>query len=179
MKNLKTIYVLCLFFAMLVSTANCSVIDELIQISHEGCQLQQKSMEEAVPKECKLFARETSLISKLFDSNKELEKVESKVEKLGSAVFERLINRARFEANHGKKELAGYVELWEKARDKVSQNSVKPEKIGRVYGVELNLSDGEWNFTADGKRFWASNQFPDIILTPTEYRSVMQTVSKE
>jgi hypothetical protein len=179
MKKIKLIYVLCLFFASIAAMANCSVIEELVQISHQGCKLQQKTLEEAAPAECALLAKENALMIKLFSSKIELGKVASLVTKLDGAVYNRLIDRAKFEASHGNKKLADLIQSWELARKPVLTKDSKPEKIGRVYGVDLNLRDGKWNFTPDGKRFWVSNEYPDIILTPTEYRSVVQTSSAD
>ncbi len=52
------------------------------------------------------------------------------------------------------------------------------KKIAMIYGRPVDMRDGEWHETPDGKRYWTSNESPDIVLSPAKYRRYLATASE-
>jgi hypothetical protein len=49
------------------------------------------------------------------------------------------------------------------------------KKIANIGGREVDLYDGEWRTAPDGRQFWVSNEYGDIVLSPAEFRRYSAT----
>jgi hypothetical protein len=88
------------------------------------------------------------------------------------------VGHLQFEINQEKRnDLKHFLDEYQKTWEDESSWVKGKKKIAYIYGYEVNLRDGEWRHTPDGKRFWVSNEYPEIILSPAEYRRYSQSAT--
>lgn len=175
MKNRNLISLMVIILLVAAASAWCDTVDELIDIDSQLAALSQGELEQVADLESALKNKEMNLFDKLMNSQESLEKFVKNGDKFASGTEKRFVSRLKFAVNHeNREELKAYLDEWDKSwGDGATVRGKK--KIAYIYGNEVNLLDGEWRNTPDGKRFWVSNEYPDIILTPAEYRRYAQS----
>ena len=177
MKKLRIVLVVCAALICGSSVLLADVADELIQIGERYRLLEKLELKEAIKQESIIKADEKALVEVAFSSIKELESITQKADEIPAEVWNRLITKIKFEVNHEKRiELKPILESWVKFNKNPS--NVGPEKkTVIIYGNIVNLKDGQWQRNPDGRRFWISNEYSDIILSPAEYRRYMKQLA--
>ncbi len=148
-------------------------ISELIDIDNELVKLADQDVADTAARESELRARESSLFSSVINSSEDIEKLIPALASTGSGLGERFKSRLRFEiGQEHRKDLQILLEKIE-GLEEGSSASVRGKKIAYIYGCEVDLRDGQWHTASDGRRFWVSNAYPDIVLSPAEYKRYM------
>ncbi|GAB4271669.1 MAG: hypothetical protein Kow0029_09620 [Candidatus Rifleibacteriota bacterium] len=175
MKKRKTVLLLLVMILVAASTAWCDLIADLMKIDSDLAKIDQSDLATSVNLENKLKAQENKLFDKLIESKDQIKSFIEHGDRFESGMSERFINRLKFEVNQeNRTDLKAYLDDWHNTWGGDGATVRGKKKIAYIYGNEVNLYDGEWHNTADGKRFWVSNEYPDIILTPAEYRRYAQ-----
>ncbi|MFZ5949805.1 MAG: hypothetical protein ACOYXC_03815 [Candidatus Rifleibacteriota bacterium] len=172
-RNILSLMVIIVLVA--VSSAWCDVVDELIEIDAKLAQTSQGELAEVADVESQLKDRENEAFKKLLDSKEAIEKFVKLGDKFESGLEKRFVSRMKFAINQeNRNDLKAYLDDWTNVwGDGATVRGKK--KIAYIYGNEVNLLDGEWRNAPDGKRFWVSNEYPDIILSPAEYKRYAQS----
>lgn len=172
-RNLLSLLVVIVLVA--ASSAWCDPVDELMQIDSQLVKLAQSELEQAAEAESFLKEKELQLFDNLLSSKEAVEKFVKLGDKFESGLEKRFVSRLKFAINQEDRiELKAYLDDWTSTwGDGATVRGKK--KIAYIYGNEVNLLDGEWRQTPDGKRFWVSNEYPGVVLTPAEYRRYAQT----
>jgi|GEM_PF-1292712 len=136
-----------------------------------GLDIEQASRDDGL-----LMQKENILTNKILASEKDLLKLCERASQIEVGLLERLIKRIQFQVTQENKEaLTPTLRILKTTYNNGIKVVRGKKKIAQIGGQEVNLLDGEWNETPDGKRYWVSNEYPDIILTPAEYRRYMAT----
>lgn len=124
-----------------------------------------------------LALREQEVTARLLASPEELETVITHADTIEPGLLARLIERLKFEiTQENRTALQSSCQALQSAlQSGFGVDDRGKKKIANIYGREVDLLDGEWNTAPDGRRFWTSNEYPDIVLTPAEYRRYMAT----
>lgn len=172
-RNILSLMVIIVLVA--ASSAWCDPVDELIAIDSQLVELSQGELDQVAETESQLKNEESRLFDRMLNSEEAIEKFVKLGDKFESGLEKRFVSRLKFAINQEDRiELKAYLNDWTNTwGDSASVRGKK--KIAYIYGREVDLRDGEWRHTPDGKRFWVSNEYPDIILTPAEYRRYAQT----
>ena len=94
-----------------------------------------------------------------------------------SDILGRFYDRVRFEIAHeNRSDLSYLLEAWH-GEDGLPMPDRSKKKIAMIYGSEVNLLDGEWRKASDGRRFWVSNEYPDIVLSAAEYKKYLNSAT--
>ena len=148
-----------------------------------------------------LKAREAALSAKLFEVPEPLNNLVSQSEKLEKGLLNRMVERLSFKVNHEKREdLREALDTFLKASNRMgnpfNEDSTQPSgkkadkaRVGKISEVlaiseetksgsreperKIDLNNGNWNTTSDGKKFWISNDNPEVMLTPAEFQRVL------
>ncbi|HNV69948.1 MAG TPA: hypothetical protein PKO06_09635 [Candidatus Ozemobacteraceae bacterium] len=173
MNNTVKSLVLLLFLSLIALPAFSSPVDELLSISatYELTVLQ--PLPEAVTEELKLSEQESKLTEQILADQQETEKLTKKANLLSQGMIRRLLNRVQFKINHENRvELKGVMTALSGMSEQMMRGK---KKIAYIAGREVNLLDGEWREAPDGRQYWVSNEYPEIILSPAEYRKYAAT----
>lgn len=153
-------------------------ISELIDIDRELVEIAGQDIAETAARESELRARESQLFSSVINSNEEIELLISTLANSASGLDERFKSRLRFEINHERRnDLQILLDKWQNTGEGPSA-AVRGKKIAYIYGCEVNLYDGQWRTAPDGRRFWVSNEYPDIVLSPAEYKRYLASAEE-
>lgn len=124
-----------------------------------------------------LKMRESELFDKLLASPEDMQRFVETAGASGSDMLGRFYDRVRFEAAHERRgDLGAMLEGWH-GEDDLSQIDRSLKKVAMIYGCEVNLLDGEWRKASDGRRFWVSNEYPDIVLSAAEYKKYLNSAT--
>lgn len=148
-------------------------VEDLLSISatYELTLLQ--PLTDAVSEELKLSEQEARLMEQILASPAETQKLAEKANLLNGGVFRRLLSRVQFKINHeSRTELQSMLTKLNGLSEHMLRGK---KKIAYIAGREVNLLDGEWRETPDGRQYWVSNEYPEIILSPAEYRKYSAT----
>lgn len=172
-RNLLSLMVIIVLVA--ATSAWCDNVDELVDIDAKLAKLSQSEHDLAAEAEILLKNEENRLFDKVLESGDAIEKFVKLGDRFESGMEKRFVSRLKFAVNQEDRlELKAYLDDWTNTwGDSASVRGKK--KIAYIYGNEVNLLDGEWRQSPDGKRFWVSNEYPDVILSPAEYRRYAQT----
>ena len=172
-RNIISLVVVIVIVA--ASSAWCDTVDELISIDSKLVKLSQSEHDLATEAESLLKKEEIKLFDRMLKSKNEIEKFVKLGDKFESGLEKRFVSRLKFAVNQeSRSDLKAYLDDWTSAwGDGATVRGKK--KIAFIYGNEVNLLDGEWRNSPDGKRFWVSNEYPNVILSPAEYRRYAQT----
>jgi len=178
MNSLKTFMLVLLIASFTVSAAwSNTVADELVSINNQLENLVNSEKPADLDLENTLRARETELFTELLKSEKTASEFLQVAFEKARGQAERFLARVRFEVVHeGREDLRTVLEKWSSNLDGSSASRSK-KKVAFIYGCEVNLYDGEWRTAPDGRRFWVSNEYPDIILSPAEYQKYLKTAA--
>lgn len=178
MKKRNIISLLIVIILVSASSAWCDLIDDLALIDSELTKVAQSDLSTSVEFEQKLKATEAKLFKKVFESKEAMQKFIKNADKFQSGLDVRFISKLKFEINQENRvDLKAYLDDWTNTWGDESATFRGKKKIAYIYGNEVDLRDGEWHNSADGKRFWVSNEYPDIVLSPAEYRRYAQSAS--
>lgn len=177
MKILNRNLFLVLISLFLVVPGWCDPVDELLEIDKKLIALSESSDAESLQLEVQLRVLEARVFKRLFQSKEALGKFVKLSNQFSADLGKRFIGQLQFEISHGNRsDLQPILDAYKKVRkDESSMLRRISGKIAYVYGCAVNLRDGEWRHTPDGKRFWVSNGYPEIVLTPAEYRRYFQS----
>lgn len=160
------------------SMARCDVAEDLLSIDKELSALSSNSYDKARQREKELKTREDELFAELFKSEELVVKFMQLVSSSNAGLSTRFMTRLRFEVSHEDRgNLKFLAESLVDAKEDGMAPSRTDKKIVFIYGSEVNLSDGLWRNAPDGRRFWVSNEFPDIILSPAEYHRYLKSAA--
>lgn len=165
----KILFLVVAMTVIISSQAFSAAFDDFLKINEGYKNLQNSSADNVSEK--KLNLEESEVFYKLLKSKIELDKLVAKADKLETGLLKRLRDRLQFEVTYENRiDLNPYLE-------KINEvwNSNKPvvkskRKISYIYGNEVDLLNGSWQGTKDGHKFWVSNEYNDIVLSPAEYR---------
>lgn len=150
MNNFKNYQLIFGFFLMYLLHTTFSVhSQEIPQIQNT---LSQNNIENIIEDEEK--------ISKILDNSQYLSIEDIKY----------LLVKLQFKVSQEQKHnLAYYLQILKHTYKKKLESYRLKKKIAIIYGREVNLLDGEWKVLPDGKRYWISNEYPEIVLSSAEY----------
>ena len=152
------------------------VAEDFIELGRQIELSSSQSLEESAFREVSLSSRESELTKSLLASEDELGKVAGRAASLEPGLLSRLISRVKFEITQENRfGLQPSCQALQAAFQPTGHEEKGKKKIANIYGREVALMDGDWNTAPDGRRFWTSNEYPDIVLTPAEYRRYMAT----
>ncbi len=178
MKKLKIAAILlmaCFFLSGMVYGDN---INALLDIDRELVELSSQNLEITAARESELREKENKLVSTIINSNEEIEKLISALTSSDSGLNERFKSRLRFEiSQEHRNDLQVFLDKWQGSGEGPSA-TVKGKKVAYIYGCEVNLQDGQWRNAPDGRRFWVSNEYPDIVLSPAEYKRYVASATE-
>ncbi len=167
---------LVLFIALFtVSAAWCDVVADLMANNKKiDAALESRNGSGA---DVSLKLRESELFASLLNSKEDILRFIEAAEASDTEMLQRFYDRVRFEVAHEKRsELSFLVEGWH-GEDDSDRTSRSKKKIAYIYGSEVNLLDGEWRNASDGRRFWVSGEYPDIVLSAAEYKKYLKTAT--
>ncbi|MDD3146513.1 MAG: hypothetical protein PHD82_04360 [Candidatus Riflebacteria bacterium] len=167
---------LVLFIALFtVSAAWCDVVADLMANNEKiDAALETRTGAEA---DVSLKLRESELFSALLSSHEDIQRFIETADASDPMILQRFFDRVRFEVAHeGRSDLNYLVDNWHGEPDS-DPNSRSKKKVAFIYGSEVNLLDGEWREASDGRRFWVSNEYPDIVLSAAEYKKYAKTAT--
>lgn len=125
---------------------------------------------EGVSNELSLREREALLVEKLLGSPDELASVSTQVASLEAGMLSRLADRVQFKiALEGREDLKPVLGMLQRTLQGSSMAERGKKKIANIGGREVDLYDGEWRTAPDGRQFWVSNEYGDIVLSPAEF----------
>ncbi|HOY69099.1 MAG TPA: hypothetical protein PLP29_19660 [Candidatus Ozemobacteraceae bacterium] len=179
-KMLKRIVLLVVVLLPLASAAFAGpVADEFIGLGRAYERAVITDFESGIGNEITLRLRESELLKKLLADEAELALVAARAAEIETGLRARLIDRVRFElAQEGRTSLSGVLEALVTAQKADPNDERGKKKIAMIYGRPVDMRDGEWHETPDGKRYWTSNEYPEIVLSPAEYRRYLATASE-
>lgn len=179
-KLLNRIVLLVVVLLPLASAAFAgSLADEYIGLGRVYERSLITDLESGIRSEINVRMREAELTNKLLADEAELNLVAARAAELESSMRARLIGRLQFEiSQEGRAGLNGVLQMFLAANGDDSSIS-RGRKIAIIYGREVDMRDGEWHETPEGKRYWTSNEYPDIVLSPAEYRRYLSTAHNE
>ncbi len=174
MKFNRLTWLVFLISLFTVSAAWCDVVADLMTNDRE-LTLRTDSGSSADLNALKM--RETELFSVLLSDKEDIERFVEKAETAESDIIERFYDRVRFEITHERRsDLTFLIEGWH-GEGRGSRLSRNHKKIAMIYGCEVNLLDGQWRNSSDGRRFWVSNEYPDVVLSAAEYKKYLNSAT--
>ena len=158
--------------SMSVAAAHAdSLVKDFESLSQEYHRTSAMDLSQAVPLERSLKNVEDDLIERLLKSKQALHDLSRRASSLEAGLLSRLVKRLQFEVvQEGRAELKPMLTTFWSAYKQAPTIDRGKKKIAFISGCEVNLLDGEWNYAPDGRRYWTSNEYPDIVLTAAEYR---------
>lgn len=168
--KIQKLTLLVLFIALFTVTAAwCDVVDDIIDNDRKLAGFSATRSTAAGVCETALLLRESDLFAVLLQSKENVLRFVKVAETTESDVLKRFYDRVRFEVSHEKRSDLSFL-IENPLSVTVPKSSRSHKKIVFIYGSEVNMLDGEWHNAPDGRRFWVSNESPDIVLSPAEYR---------
>ncbi len=178
MKSLKTSLIMLLMALFTVSAAWCDVPEELLVIDKELAVLSASNEDKDMQREKELKARELELFAGLLKSEEAAANFLQLAASSDTGLAARFMSRLRFEVTQeGRSDLKFLLEDWASKIEGESAQIRSKKKVAFIYGSEVNLLDGQWHNAPDGRRFWISNEYPDIILSPAEYQKYLKSAT--
>jgi len=179
-KLLNRIIILVVVVLPLASAAFAgSLADEFIGLGRSYDRAVIIDFKSGIRNEITLRVRESELTSRLLANEEELNLVAARAAELETGMRGRLIGRVQFEVSQeGHTNLTGVLQALQAAQKNDPNNERSKKKVAMIYGRPVDMRDGEWHETPDGKRYWTSNEYPDIVLSPAEYRRYLATASE-
>ncbi len=166
MKVNKLTWLVLLFALFTVSAAWCDVVADLMA-NDRAMSAQEKS------RDVSLQLRESELFTALLSSKNDIQRFVETAEADESDILSRFFERVSFEVVHERRsDLAYLLDEWHGEGDQPESARGK-KKVAMIYGSEVNLYDGEWRQAPDGRRFWVSNEYPEIVLSAAEYKKYL------
>ncbi len=176
MKNVIAFAIILLFTAVSIGPAMAGTAEDFLALGRQYELDALSPVNQSSDRELSLNSREQELTNRLLASEEELAKVAARAGELELGLLARLIARVQFEiTQEGRTSLQPSLKALMASFQSLGGDLRGKKKIANIYGNEVNLLDGEWNTTPDGRRYWTSNEYPDIILTPADYRRYMAT----
>ncbi|RCK80982.1 MAG: hypothetical protein OZSIB_2359 [Candidatus Ozemobacter sibiricus] len=176
MKNAIFSVAAILLFVILATPALAGVAEEFMSLSREYELNILASLHDSLDQGLTLNAREKALTDRLLASEDELSKVVAQADRLELGLLTRLISRIQFEViQEGRTSLQPYLSSLRSTLQSQTIDDRVKKKIANIYGREVDLLDGEWKTAPDGRRYWVSNEYPDIILSSADYRRYLAT----
>lgn len=173
----RSIVLVLVLLPLAVAAFAGSIADEFIGLSRTYDRALITDLESGISSEINLRVRETELTNRLLADEIELNRVAARAVEIETGMRFRLLGRVQFEVSQeGRISLAGALHALQIAHDK-DPNS-RSEKIAMINGRPVDMRDGEWHDTPDGKRYWTSNKYPDTVLSPAEYRRYLSNASE-
>ncbi|HNW33666.1 MAG TPA: hypothetical protein PKM25_01950 [Candidatus Ozemobacteraceae bacterium] len=179
-KLLNRIIILVVVLLPLTTTAFAgSLADEFIGLGRAYDRAVITDCESGIRTEFTLRVRESELTNRLLANEEELNRVAARAAEIETGMRDRLIGRIQFEVSQeGRASLAGALQALQLAQSNDPNSERSKKKVAMIYGRPVDMRDGEWHETPDGKRYWTSNEYPDIVLSPAEYRRYLSTASE-
>lgn len=170
--KIRNLTLLLLFMTLFtLSAAWCDVIEDIIANDRELENIENLETSPSGSAATRLRLHENALFEQLLDSKEDSQRF---IEVAGDSqpeLLNRFIDRVRFEVSQEKRsDLNFLLEGWNDFSEGESATVRGHKKVVFIYGFEVNLLDGEWHNAPDGRRFWVSNEYPDVVLSPAEYR---------
>ena len=115
---------------------------------------------------------EKDLAEKMMQCPGELKKLASGASEIDEGLMDRLL--VRLKNNVGEKQNGELQEAFDvlnnarKAAVPVKKRNENSKIL--IFGKPIDLASGAWYTAPDGKKFWRSEQNPECILTPAEYK---------
>lgn len=176
MKNAIFSVAAILLFVILATPALAGVAEEFLSLSREYELNNLASLHDRLGQGLTLNTRETELTDRLLASEDELSKVVAQADRLELGLLTRLISRIQFEViQEGRTSLQSSLSRLRSTLQTQTIDDRGKKKIANIYGREVDLLDGEWKTAPDGRRYWVSNEYPDIILSSADYRRYLAT----
>ncbi len=177
MKNISFIFVTAILLtASLITPALAGVAEEFMGLNREYELNVLTTLHDSRGRGLTLNSREKELTDRLMASEEELGKVAAQAVKLELGLLTRLIARVQFEIlQEGRTTLQSALTALRAAFQAQTIDDRGKKKIAYIYGREVDLLDGEWKTAPDGRRYWVSNEYPDIILSSADYRRYLAT----
>jgi anaerobic selenocysteine-containing dehydrogenase len=176
MKNAISLFIILTFF--LASAAWADPLAELKSIEAELTSLAKQNSEESLARESKLKVEENRVFSEILQAKDALESFINNAEQFEPGLKFRFVSRLKFEiTQEGRTDLKKYLDDYTETWGDEGTWTRNKKKVAYIYGHEVNLRDGEWRHSVDGKRFWVSNEYPEIVLSPAEYRRYAQSAA--
>lgn len=148
--------------------------DDFLALDPAYEQNMQLDLPQGVIQDAVLQTKEAALTEQLIAAPEELGKVVAQASKLETGLLNRLTSRVQFKVTQEHlTSLEGSLSALRVAlddRNSPSSSLRGKKRIASIGGREVDLLDGEWRSTADGRQFWVSNEYSDIILTAADYR---------
>ncbi len=149
------------------------LVDDFLALGRQYEQLGILEPDQGFAESSVLSQKEHQLLGQIVNSGADLKEVTEKAQSVEAGLLSRLIDKVRFEVTLEKR---GDLEPALKALEGQFQNlSRTKKKVANIGGRQVNLLDGEWRESPDGRRYWVSGEFPDIVLSAAEYRRYMAT----
>ncbi|HNW12594.1 MAG TPA: hypothetical protein PLK58_02365 [Candidatus Rifleibacterium sp.] len=170
MKVNRLSWLVLLFALFTVSAAWCDVVAELMA-NDRAMSTQEAS------RDVSLQLRESELFTALLASKTDIQRFVETAEATESDILSRFFERVNFEVVHERRsDLAYLLEEWH-GEGKQPNFPRSKKKVAMIYGNEVNLLDGEWRQAPDGRRFWVSNEYPEIVLSAAEYKKYLNNAA--
>jgi hypothetical protein len=175
MKVNRLTWLVLLISLFTVSAAWCDVVADLMANDRElSLKIDSGS---ATDDGLALKLRENELFSVLLNDKESIDRFIEEAEVAESDIIERFYNRVRFEVAHERRsDLSFLVDSWH-GEERGRRPTRSHKKIAMIYGCEVNLLDGQWRNSSDGRRFWVSNEYPDIVLSAAEYKKYFNSAA--
>ena len=173
----------CLLILVMVLLAAGSVhagpVEEFCALGTAYEQNQRLDLTQAALQDAVLQTREAALAEQIIGSPAELDRLVALAPQIEIGLLKRLVSRIQFKVSQeGVETLSGNLQTlrssFEERRSPSSALRVK-KRIANIGGRQVDLLDGEWRSTADGRQFWVSNEYSDIVLTAADYRRYWAT----
>lgn len=172
---------LILFMTLISIGAFAGPADDFLALGSAYEQNMNLEFTQAVIQDVVLQTKEAALTEQLLASPEELTRVVNQVSKIETDLLGRLTSRIQFKVTQeNQSNLEGALKALRSALDdrKSPSSIVRTKKrIANIGGRQVDLLDGEWRSTADGRQFWVSNEYSDIVLTAADYRRYWATSS--
>ena len=175
----------CLLILVLVlltaGSAYAGPVEEFFALGAAYEQTQALDLTQGILQDAVLQTREAALAEQIIGSPTDLDRLVAQATRIETGLLKRLVSRIQFKVSQeGIENLSGSLETLrnslEQRRSPSSVLRVK-KRIANIGGRQVDLLDGEWRSTADGRQFWVSNEYSDIVLTAADYRRYWATSS--
>lgn len=148
-------------------------VDDLLVVSTTYEMTMIQPLADAAAEEMKLGDQEAKLTEQILASEQETSKLAEKAGLLNQGMVRRLVTKVQFKINHeNRTDLQGVLKTLSGMSEQMMRGK---KKIAYIAGREVNLMDGEWRESPDGRQYWVSNEYPEIILSPAAYRKYAAT----
>lgn len=168
---------LVIVFTMLISVtpAYSGAADDFKSLGESYKKLEKIHAKESALKERSLNIKESALFYKLLNTRAELDIIIRESNSIEVSLLKRFRDRLQFEVSYEKRlDLKPVLEQLSMKLQSDIIEEVSKKKIAYIYGNEVNLLNGDWQNTTDGHRFWISTEYPDIVLSPAEFRKYVE-----